>query len=87
MADISYGDDAPKAVNIIIEIQKGNVNKYEIDKQSGRLFLDRVNGTSSMGYPTDYGYVPDTLCEISFTIINHIENTNWSCGNYNALRY
>ncbi len=59
---VSYGDDAPKVVNVIIEIQKGSRNKIEMDKDTGRLFLDRVNGTL-LGYPTDYGYVPDTLCE------------------------
>ena len=63
MADVSYGDDAPKTVNVIIEIQKGNVNKYEVDKDTGRIFLDRVNGTASLGYPADYGYIPDTLCD------------------------
>jgi inorganic pyrophosphatase len=63
MADISYGDNAPNEINVIIEIQKGGTNKYEVDKDSGRLFLDRVNGTASMGYPADYGYVPNTLCD------------------------
>ena len=62
MSDISYGKDAPNVVNVVIEIQKGSVNKYELDKESGRLVLDRVNGTA-LGYPADYGYVPDTLCE------------------------
>lgn len=62
MADISYGKDAPEVVNVVIEIQRGSVNKYEVDKESGRLVLDRVNGTT-LGYPADYGYVPDTLCE------------------------
>lgn len=62
MADVSYGDDAPKVVNVIIEIQKGSRNKIEVDKATGRLFLDRVNGTF-LGYPTDYGYVPNTLCD------------------------
>ncbi len=61
-ANLSYGDDAPDVVNVVIEIQKGNRNKYELDKKSGLLFLDRVNGTS-LGYPTDYGYIPETLCE------------------------
>lgn len=60
--DVSYGDDAPNVVNVIIEIRRGDHNKYEVDKKTGRLFLDRVNGTS-LGYPTDYGYIPDTLCE------------------------
>lgn len=64
MADVSYGDSAPDVVNVIIEIQKGSRNKIEVDKKTGRLFLDRVNGTL-LGYPTDYGYVPQTLCDDS----------------------
>lgn len=62
MADLSYGDDAPQVVNVVIEIQKGSRNKIEVDKETGRLFLDRVNGTL-LGYPADYGYVPNTLCD------------------------
>lgn len=62
MTELSYGDDAPKVVNVVIEIRKGERNKYEFDKETGRLFLDRVNGTT-LGYPTDYGYVPNTLCD------------------------
>jgi inorganic pyrophosphatase len=63
MADISYGEKAPEIVNIIIEIQKGKgKNKYEMDKKSGCLVLDRVNATT-LGYPADYGYIPNTLCE------------------------
>lgn len=62
MPEVSYGDKAPDAVNVIIEIRRGERNKYEMDKDSGRLFLDRVNATM-LGYPADYGYVPDTLCE------------------------
>ncbi|HUD03510.1 MAG TPA: inorganic diphosphatase [Patescibacteria group bacterium] len=61
--DVGYGDKAPEVVNVIIEIQKGKGhNKYEMDKGSGRIMLDRVNATS-MVYPADYGYIPDTLCE------------------------
>lgn len=63
MAELSYGDDAPDVINVVIEIQKGSVNKYELDKKTGKITLDRVNGTASIGYPADYGYVPDTLCE------------------------
>lgn len=62
MADVSYGDGAPAVVNVVVEIRKGDRNKYEFDKATGRLFLDRVNGTM-LGYPADYGYVPDTLCD------------------------
>lgn len=61
MSEISIGKNAPNVVNLVIEIRKGERNKYEIDKETNRLFLDRVNGTT-LGYPTDYGYVPDTLC-------------------------
>ena len=62
MALLSYGEKAPEIVNVVIEIQRGGRNKYEVDKGSGQLVLDRVNATM-LGYPTDYGYVPDTLCE------------------------
>lgn len=61
--DLTPGSDAPNVVNIIIEIQRGGGrNKYEFDKGTGRLTLDRVNGTTAT-YPTDYGYIPGTLCE------------------------
>lgn len=62
LADVSYGNDAPEVVNLIIEIQKGGKNKYELDKETGMIVLDRVNGTY-LGYPSDYGYVPNTLCD------------------------
>ena len=50
------------AVDVIIEIPKGCRNKYEIDHETGRVFLDRYLYTS-MGYPADYGYIDDTLGE------------------------
>lgn len=62
MSSISFGDAAPQTINLIIEIRRGERNKYELDKKSGLLMLDRVNATM-LGYPADYGYVPDTLCE------------------------
>ena len=62
MKEVSIGADAPDQVNVIIEIRRGERNKYEVDKQTGRLFLDRVNATR-LGYPADYGYLPETLCE------------------------
>jgi inorganic pyrophosphatase len=61
-AKISHGSDVPETVNVIIEIQKGSRNKYEMDKETGLITLDRVNGTM-LGYPADYGYVPDTICD------------------------
>jgi len=46
----------------LIEIPRGSRNKYEYDKESGKFFLDRVL-YSSVHYPTDYGYIPDTLAD------------------------
>lgn len=61
--DVTPGNDVPNEVNVIIEIQKGGgQNKYEFDKATGRLTLDRVNGTTAT-YPADYGFIPGTLCE------------------------
>lgn len=61
--DVTTGDNPPHEINIIIEIQKGGgQNKYEVDKKTGLLTLDRVNGTTGT-YPADYGYIPNTLCE------------------------
>lgn len=63
MADLPIGDKAPEVINVVIEIRRGEgQNKYELDKATGRLFLDRVNATT-LKYPADYGYVPQTLCE------------------------
>lgn len=62
MPNVPLGDNAPDQFNVVIEIRRGERNKYEVDKASGALFLDRVNGTT-LGYPTDYGYLPDTLCD------------------------
>ena len=60
---VGPGNDAPNVINLVIEIQKGGgKNKYEVDKSTGKLTLDRVNGTTAT-YPADYGYVPGTLCE------------------------
>jgi inorganic pyrophosphatase len=48
--------------DVLIEIQKGSRNKYEVDHESGKVKLDRYLFTS-FGYPTDYGYIEDTLGE------------------------
>lgn len=49
-----------KILDIIVEIPKGSRNKYELDKNSGRIRLDRTI-FSSMHYPADYGFIPETL--------------------------
>lgn len=48
------------AINTIIEINKGSNNKYEIDKKTGLIALDRVAHTAQ-SFPFDYGFVPQTL--------------------------
>ena len=48
-------------MNVIVEIPKFSKNKYEIDKETGIIALDRVMH-SSQDYPFDYGFVPQTLC-------------------------
>ncbi|MEK7606413.1 MAG: inorganic diphosphatase [Patescibacteria group bacterium] len=55
--DVSTGDNTPDEVNIVVEINKGSKNKYEIDKTTGLIALDRVMHTSQ-DYPFDYGFVP-----------------------------
>ena len=57
---VSFGDDAPKEVNALIEIPQGSRAKYEIDKKTGLLKLDRVI-YSSFHYPVNYGFIPQTL--------------------------
>jgi inorganic pyrophosphatase len=52
----------PEELNVIIEIPKGSHNKYEIDKDSGLIKLDRANYNASP-YPCEYGFVPQTLWE------------------------
>ncbi|MEO7043700.1 MAG: inorganic diphosphatase [Ferruginibacter sp.] len=57
-----YGSDAPAHVNALIEISQGSRCKYEIDKPTGLLKLDRVI-YSSFHYPVNYGFIPQTLGE------------------------
>src|ERR671926_874641 len=60
----SYIDDAliATAFPAVIEIPKGSTNKYELDKETGLLKLDRVL-YSSVHYPADYGFIPRTYCD------------------------
>ena len=58
--EVSRGKNVPEEFNVIIEIPKNSPNKYEIDKETGLIALDRAN-YSSAAYPFDYGFVPQTL--------------------------
>ena len=53
---------AERQIEVFIEIPRGSRNKYEYDDRTGRIVLDRVL-YSSIHYPTDYGFIPDTLAE------------------------
>ena len=58
--DISLGKNAPEEINTIVECPRGSMNKYEIDKETGLIALDRVLHTAQ-SYPVEYGFAPQTL--------------------------
>ena len=59
---VPTGNNPPDELNVVIEIPKdAEPVKYEVDKASGAIFVDRVLSTP-MRYPCNYGYVPHTLC-------------------------
>lgn len=60
--EVNPGDQTPNFVNAVIEIPKGSKAKYEIDKESGLIKLDRVLFSSVM-YPANYGFIPQTYCD------------------------
>ncbi len=60
--DVSLGDNVPNEINVIVEIPKGSHNKYEIDKESSLIKLDRAN-YSNAPYPVEYAFAPQTLWE------------------------
>lgn len=60
--DINIGENSPNVINAIIEVPKGSKNKYELDKDSGLIKVDRVL-FSSVHYPANYGFIPQTFCD------------------------
>lgn len=60
--DVHFGKNAPEIVTGVIEISAKSRTKYEIDKDTGLLMLDRIL-FSSMQYPANYGFIPQTLGE------------------------
>jgi len=72
---IAVGDDAPNDINVIIEVPVGGEPvKYELDKASGTLFVDRFLYTS-MRYPGNYGFIPHTLSDDGDPIDVLVANT------------
>jgi len=60
---VNAGRDVPEEFNVIIEIPaQSDPIKYEVDKESGAIFVDRFIGTS-MHYPCNYGYIPHTIAD------------------------
>ncbi len=76
--DVSFGEKAPEQVTGIIEIPKNCRAKYELDKESGMLILDRVL-YSSINYPANYGFIPQTYCDdhdpLDILVLSQIEIT------------
>ncbi len=74
--DVSIGENTPHSVNGIIEIPKNSRAKYELDKASGMLILDRVL-YSSINYPANYGFIPQTYCDdndpLDILVLSQIE--------------
>ena len=63
LTNVPAGRDVPNDFNVIIEIpMNADPIKYEVDKETGALYVDRFMGTS-MHYPCNYGYVPDTIAD------------------------
>ena len=73
---VSFGKDVPNVVNAIIEIPKNSRAKYELDKDTGLLKLDRVL-YSSVYYPANYGFIPRTYCDdkdpLDILVLSQIE--------------
>ena len=62
LSKLSAGRDVPRDINVVIEIPQGSAVKYEIDKESGALVVDRLLFTP-MAYPAAYGFIPGTLAD------------------------
>ncbi|XP_043804609.1 soluble inorganic pyrophosphatase 1 isoform X3 [Manihot esculenta] len=60
--DLEIGPGAPAIFNVVVEITKGSKVKYELDKKTGLIKVDRIL-YSSVVYPHNYGFIPRTLCE------------------------
>jgi inorganic pyrophosphatase len=59
--DVELGKDVPHTVPAVIEVPKGSKTKYELDKKSGLIRVDRIL-FSSVHYPANYGFIPQTYC-------------------------
>lgn len=60
--DVEIGSQGPELVPVVIEVPKGSKTKYELDKRSGLIRVDRIL-FSSVHYPANYGFIPRTYCD------------------------
>ncbi|HEY9755815.1 MAG TPA: inorganic diphosphatase [Oculatellaceae cyanobacterium] len=60
--DVELGEDIPRILNAIIEVPMGSNVKYELDKKSGLIKVDRTL-FSAVHYPANYGFIPQTYCD------------------------
>ena len=62
LSKISRGENPPVDINVVIEVPANSAVKYEMDKESGAVFVDRILFTP-MFYPCNYGFMPNTLSD------------------------
>ncbi len=62
VSKLSPGKDVPEDIFVVVEIPQGSSVKYEVDKESGAVFVDRFLFTP-MHYPANYGFIPGTLAD------------------------
>lgn len=62
LSKIPAGKNPPEDIYVVVEIPEGSSIKYEVDKESGAVFVDRFLFTA-MYYPFNYGFIPNTLAE------------------------
>ena len=60
--DIDLGSESPHLIPAVVEVPKGSKTKYELDKKSGLIRVDRIL-FSSVHYPANYGFIPQTYCD------------------------
>jgi len=86
--ELSIGINPPEQVNGIIEIPKGSRAKYEIDKESGLIKLDRVL-FASMDYPLNYGFIPQTLGEgndsLDIVVLTQVSVVPWCMNLFKVI--
>ena len=70
---------APDCIHVVIEIPRGSRNKYEIDHEDGKIYLDRRLFTATT-YPADYGFLPNT------SPVMATRSTRWCCSRIRCIQ-